>query len=124
MGTPIKLGIIGAGSAQFSLGLVRDLCLTENMAGSTVCLMDVDEGRVDMVRNLAMRYADELGFDLTFERALTREPALRDADFVINTASAGAHGEGGFNSVHNLMSNIECSMFNIQPMACPLDIER
>ena len=43
MATPIKLGIVGAGSAQFSLGLVRDLCLTENMAGSTVCLMDVDE---------------------------------------------------------------------------------
>jgi len=81
---------------------VRDLCLTENMAGSTVCLMDVDGDRVEMVRNLAVRYADELGFDLTFEWALTREPALRDADFVINTASVGAHGEGGFNSVHNL----------------------
>jgi alpha-galactosidase/6-phospho-beta-glucosidase family protein len=27
--TAIRLAIIGAGSAQFSLGLVRDLCLTE-----------------------------------------------------------------------------------------------
>ena len=38
MGTSIKLGVIGAGSAQFSLGLVRDLCLQESLYGSTVTL--------------------------------------------------------------------------------------
>ncbi len=32
MGKAIKIGIIGAGSAQFSLGLVKDLCLTESLA--------------------------------------------------------------------------------------------
>ena len=102
MAKHIRLGIIGAGSAQFSIGLVRDLCLTENMAGSTVCLMDIDEERVNMVRNLAVRYAQELGMDLRFEATTERETVLRDSDFVCNTASVGAHGGGGYGSIHNL----------------------
>src|SRR3712207_7165808 len=39
------IAIIGAGSAVFSLGLIRDLCLTERLHGSTVRLMDIDEER-------------------------------------------------------------------------------
>ena len=50
MARAIKLGVIGAGSAQFSLGLVRDLCLAESLSGSTVTFMDIDEGRLGMVR--------------------------------------------------------------------------
>ena len=102
MPTPIRLAVIGAGSAQFALGLVRDLCLTENLAGSSVCLMDINEERLSTVHDLAVRYADEVGADLRFESTLDREVALPDTNFVINTASVGAHGGGGFGSVHNL----------------------
>ena len=102
MAKQIRLGIIGAGSAQFSIGMVRDLCLTENLAGSTVCLMDIDEERVNMVQNLAERYAKELGVDLRFEATTEREVVLKDADFVCNTASVGAHGGGGYGSIHNM----------------------
>jgi alpha-galactosidase len=102
MPKPIRLGIVGAGSAQFSLGLVRDLCLTPSMSGSLVSLMDIDAERVAMVQSIARRYAAELSFDLRFEATTSREEALDGADFVINTASVGAHGGGGFASVHNL----------------------
>ncbi len=102
MAKPIRLAIIGAGSAQFSLGLVRDLCLTPNMAGSCVSLMDIDSERVEMVHNIATRYARELGFDLRFEKTTSREEALADTDFIINTASVGPHGGGGFVGVHNI----------------------
>jgi len=34
MSKTIRLGVIGAGSAVFSLGLVRDLCATEDLYGS------------------------------------------------------------------------------------------
>ena len=91
MGRAIKLGVIGAGSAQFSLGLVRDLCLQDSLAGSTVTFMDVDEGRLARITNLAARYAAELGVDLRFEQTLERERALREADFVLNTALDGGH---------------------------------
>ena len=87
----VKIGVIGAGSAQFSLGLVRDLILTESLHGSTVCFMDVDAERLDLVYRLAQRYVDELGVDLHFERSLERRAALVDADFVINTALVGGH---------------------------------
>ena len=37
----VKVTIIGAGSVVFSLGLVKDLCLNEDLKGSEVCFMDI-----------------------------------------------------------------------------------
>ena len=54
--------------------------------------MDIDEERLDVVYQLAGRYAEDLGADLTFERAVDREASLREADFVINTATV-THNE-------------------------------
>jgi alpha-galactosidase len=102
MSGSIRAGVIGAGSAEFSLRMVGDICLTEGLRGSTICLMDIDRERVEMVHNLASRYVDELGVDLRFESTTDREQALTDADFVINTASVDAHGGGGFGSFRNL----------------------
>jgi alpha-galactosidase len=87
----IKVAIIGAGSAQFSLGLVKDLCLTESLAGSHISFMDIDEGRLDMIYRLATRYAGQLGSSLTFDRTLDRQAALRDAAFVVNTVYVLGH---------------------------------
>lgn len=87
----IRLAVIGAGSAQFSLGMVRDICLTESLHGSSIVLMDIDQDRLDVVCELARRYADEMGADLRFEKTLRREEALSGADFVVNTALAGGH---------------------------------
>ena len=91
MATAIKVSIIGAGSAQFSLGLVKDLCLTESLAGSQVCFMDINQERLGMIHKLASRYADELGADLHFESTTERRASLQDADFVINTAYVKGH---------------------------------
>jgi len=91
MGNPVRIAIIGAGSGVFSLGLVKDLCLNSNLRDSEVCFMDLNRERLDIVHNLARRYADELGSSLRFEQTQDRERALKDADFVINTASARTH---------------------------------
>lgn len=91
MNKPMRLAVIGAGSAQFSLGLVRDVCLTDSLAGSTIVLMDVDRDRLDSTTELARRYAHELGKDLKFEKTTDRLKALEGAEFVINTALAGGH---------------------------------
>jgi len=87
-----KVTIIGAGSVVFSLGLVKDLCLTPGLKGSKVCFMDINEERLEVVYRLAVRYAEDLGADLDFERTLNRQEALQEADFVINTATA-THNE-------------------------------
>ena len=53
----VKISIIGAGSAAFSLKLLRDICLTEGLRGSRVCFMDVDEERLNLAYGLAKGYA-------------------------------------------------------------------
>lgn len=86
-----RISIIGAGSAVFSLGLIRDLALTPNLAGSTVSFMDIDEQRLQAVQRLARRYADEIGAQLTLEATTDRRASLRDADVVIVAALAAGH---------------------------------
>jgi len=83
----IKVTIFGAGSVVFSLGLVKDLCLTEGLKGSKVCFMDINEERLDIIHRLSVRYAEDLGAHLQFECTVNRQESLQDADFVINTAT-------------------------------------
>lgn len=86
-----KIAIIGAGSAQFSGGIIRDLCVTPNLYGTKLSLMDVDEGRLGFITTMARKLTDELGGKLEFESTLSREKALDGADYVINTAQEGGH---------------------------------
>jgi len=87
----VKISIIGAGSAVFSLNLVRDLCLTPNLQGCTVSFMDINKARLDAVHSLCSRYASERGVKLRLEKTTDRRQSLQDADFVINTALAAGH---------------------------------
>jgi len=87
----IKISVIGAGSALFSLGLVKDLCLTKGVMGVQVCFMDVNQERLEIVHQLATRYAAEIGADLRFESTTDRQAALQDASFVINTVYLTGH---------------------------------
>ncbi|MCA1670207.1 MAG: alpha-glucosidase/alpha-galactosidase [Thermomicrobia bacterium] len=89
--TALRIGVIGAGSAVFSLGLVKDLCLTPSLAGSEVIFMDINAERLHAVTGLARRYAAEMGASLRFVETMERRDALADADFVINTAFAKGH---------------------------------
>ena len=91
MARPIRLSVIGAGSAVFSLGIVRDVCLTPNLHGSVVSFMDIDPERLEVVHHVATRYAEETGADIRFEKTADRQASLRDADFVINTAFPLGH---------------------------------
>ncbi|NDF97289.1 MAG: alpha-glucosidase/alpha-galactosidase, partial [Proteobacteria bacterium] len=91
MARNINITVIGAGSATFSLGLVKDLCLTENLKGSHVTFMDIDAQRLRNITGLAERYSRELGADLRFTQTTDRQAALTGADFVINTADVKGH---------------------------------
>jgi alpha-galactosidase len=89
--TKPKISIIGAGSARFSLTLIQDLCLTPNLAGSIVSLMDVDQARLDAAFIICQRYANEIGAELHLEKTVDRRESLQDADFVVNTALVAGH---------------------------------
>jgi len=87
----IKISIIGAGSVAWSGRVIRDLCLTPGLYGSTIVLMDIDEGRLKLIHAFARRYASEVEANLNFEKTTDRGEALREADFVVNTAMVGGH---------------------------------
>ena len=91
MATDVKITIIGAGSATFAAGIVRDLCVCPGLHGSHVAFMDVDEYRLEMIDRMAGRLSDELKAGLSFAKTTDREEALEGADFVINTAQVGGH---------------------------------
>jgi len=87
----VNIGVIGAGSIAWSATLVRDLSLTKELWGSTITLMDINEERLDYIYMFAKRYASEVKADLKFKKTLDSREAVKDADFVINTAMAGGH---------------------------------
>lgn len=87
----VKLSIIGAGSAVFSLNLIKDLCLTPNLKGSKISFMDPDEERLNTAYTLCRRYAEEIGTQLKLEKTLSRRESLKNADFVINLALVAGH---------------------------------
>lgn len=85
----VELAIIGGGSAQFSLGVVKDLANLPSLRGSCVRLMDIDQHRLDVIQAVAQRIASEMGADLKFTKTLDREEALHGAGFVLNCALVG-----------------------------------
>ncbi len=87
----VKIAVIGAGSIAWSATLIRDLCLTKSLWGSTIVLMDINKERLDLIYTFAKRYSSEVKADLNFEKTMDRREAIKEADFVINTAMAGGH---------------------------------
>jgi len=96
----VKISIIGAGSASFSVRLIRDLCLTPNLEGSTVSFMDINKERLDAVYAFCRKYAMEMKIKLNLEKTMDRRKSLKDADFVINTAMVV--GYGGYRAGWNI----------------------
>ncbi|MBO8160782.1 MAG: alpha-glucosidase/alpha-galactosidase [Thermosipho sp. (in: Bacteria)] len=86
-----KVAIIGAGSAVFSLRIVSDLTKVKNLRDVEVCLMDIDEVRLNSVHILAKKLNEELGANLRFKITKDLEEAITGARFVINTALVGGH---------------------------------
>ncbi len=87
----VKIAVIGAGSAVFSLNLIKDLALTPNLHGAALALMDINVERLNAVYSLLRLFAEEVNAKLVIEKTTDRREALRDADFVVNTALAASH---------------------------------
>ncbi len=87
----VRIGIIGAGSAVFSMRVVGDLIRAEDLSGSEIVLMDIDEKRLSAVEILANRFVEEFEANLKFKKTTDLDDAIRDSDFVINTALVGGH---------------------------------
>ena len=80
---PVKIVVIGAGSASFGSGTLSDLLQEDAVAGSTLSLVDVDGESLTLMGDLAKRANQEWGSGLTIECHTDRRQALPDADYVI-----------------------------------------
>lgn len=86
-----KICIIGAGSAIFSLNLIKDICVNKHFNNSTVSLMDIDKERLDAIYGLCTRYTEEMDAGITVIKTMDRREAMQGADFVINVALDYGH---------------------------------
>jgi alpha-galactosidase/6-phospho-beta-glucosidase family protein len=82
----LKISIIGAGSVRFPLQLIGDIAQNKGLSGSKLCLMDVNETRLNATYILANKYCLELNSNLKIEKTMSLDEAIEAADFIINTA--------------------------------------
>ncbi|MEM3647013.1 MAG: hypothetical protein QW334_02575 [Thermofilum sp.] len=88
-----KITVIGAGSLVFTPNILADIAKSSVLAGSEVCLMDIDEERLGLMARLADRIISERKPDITVDTTTDRAEALRNADYVIISISVGTDVE-------------------------------
>jgi alpha-galactosidase len=84
-----KITFIGAGSAVFTRNLIADLLTYPELHGSEICLMDIDEHRLQLVQSLAKKMAAQQNAQFTISATTNRLESLRNADYVIVTIQVG-----------------------------------
>jgi len=82
----LKISIIGAGSVRFALQLIGDIAQSEELYDCDICLMDINETRLNAIYSLANKYCLELNSNLKIEKTTNLDEAIKAADFIINTA--------------------------------------
>lgn len=78
-----KIAMIGAGSVVFAKRLTTDILSWPELQDSTITLMDVDAGRLDLIKSLADRLVAQQRLPATVEATLDRRRALDGADYVV-----------------------------------------
>jgi alpha-galactosidase len=85
----MKIVLIGAGSAQFGLGMLGDIFQSEVLSGSQVVLVDINEAALVAVQQKADEFllANPLPFTVT--STLDRKAALSGSDVVVIAIEVG-----------------------------------
>lgn len=84
-----KLAFIGAGSLDFTRGIVRDILTFKAFNDSELWLMDIDAKRLKYAQTGAQKIIDKGGYAATVHATLDRREALKGADGVLITILQG-----------------------------------
>lgn len=84
-----KIVLIGAGSTEFTPGLLADLVASAHLNNAEVTLVDIDPWATETMVRLAERLNAESGARLTISGTTDRREALPGADFVTTTIAVG-----------------------------------
>ena len=80
-----KITIIGAGSAEFSTEIVRDILATPALDRGTFALADIHAGRLELAKQACEKLIADSGRNWTVEASLDRRDVLPGTDYVVNT---------------------------------------
>ena len=86
---PPKIAMIGAGSVVFAKRLLVDLLSWPALQGSEIVLMDIHQGRLDMIHALGARLVAQEHLPATIRKTTDRREALDGADYVICSIQVG-----------------------------------
>jgi alpha-galactosidase len=87
-----KVAFIGAGSIEFTQNVVTDLCGFTELGGELrLALHDISAERLAFAERLTRQIVAQTGSAATVTAALSRQEALRDADYVINEIQVGGY---------------------------------
>jgi len=81
-----KVSLVGAGSASFGLKTLYDIARSEELHGSTIALIDLNQGKLDIMRKVAERLNKQFDSKLKIESTTKAEEVLDGSDFVIISA--------------------------------------
>lgn len=84
-----KIVLIGAGSANFGLGMTGDLLGSQVLAGSTICLHDINPEALRRTAEIARRHIEVNRLPFVLEATTDRRAALQGAAFCIISIEAG-----------------------------------
>lgn len=87
-----KIAFIGAGSLEFTRGLVRDMLTFPLMKDATVSLMDIDEERLAFAKRAVDVIVERGQYPAKVAATLDRKEALKGADVVLCTILVGEVG--------------------------------
>jgi len=80
---------IGAGSVVFTRNLVRDILTYPALSGSEIALVDIDETRLTLAKQVIERIIAKGNYPATVTATTNRRDVLKDADGVVITVAVG-----------------------------------
>lgn len=84
-----KIAFIGAGSLDFTRGLVRDILTFPRLEDATLSLMDINDERLDFAERSVKKIVELGGYSAKVEATKSRAEALEGADVVLVTILVG-----------------------------------
>jgi alpha-galactosidase/6-phospho-beta-glucosidase family protein len=85
----LRLVLVGAGSYAWTPGVLANLMRNPGLNGSHIVLHDVNPEALALSYQLALKYKELSGSDITFSQTGDQAEAFAGADFVIVTISTG-----------------------------------
>ncbi len=84
-----KIVLVGAGSTSFGPSMLTDIFHSKLLAGSTICLHDIDKEHLEMLYEVIVFENEMKGNKFKIERTANRSEALKGADFIISSIEVG-----------------------------------